>query len=154
MDVNVIVMDWRRLALSDYATAARGVPDVGRGLGQFINFLINTAGGNLNNVHLVGFSLGAHLVGNAGRELGGRVARITGKYRIFVSQRIMLFVTRLLKSVEIGRTYNISIRFLVFRFGSLVGQLAIPLDSESKGTKSVLIMFARELESCTILYSE
>ncbi|KAL0870630.1 hypothetical protein ABMA27_005590 [Loxostege sticticalis] len=77
-DVNVIVLDWRRLALSDYATAARGVPAVGRGLGQFINFLINTAGGNLNNFHLVGFSLGAHLVGNAGRELGGRVARITG----------------------------------------------------------------------------
>ncbi|KAL0821168.1 hypothetical protein ABMA28_005787 [Loxostege sticticalis] len=77
-DVNVIVLDWRRLATSLYDTAVRGVPDVGRGLGQFIRFLVNTAGGDLNNFHLVGFSLGAHLVGNAGRELGGRVARITG----------------------------------------------------------------------------
>ncbi|XP_063830081.1 pancreatic triacylglycerol lipase-like [Ostrinia nubilalis] len=77
-DVNVIVLDWRRLAISDYITAVRGVPGVGRGLGQFINFLLSTVGGNLNNFHLIGFSLGAHVVGNAGRELGGRVARVTG----------------------------------------------------------------------------
>ncbi|XP_026325964.1 pancreatic triacylglycerol lipase-like [Hyposmocoma kahamanoa] len=77
-DANVIVMDWRRLAISDYVTAARGVPDVGRGLGQFINFLNRETGLSLNNVHLVGFSLGSHVVGNAGRELGGRVARVTG----------------------------------------------------------------------------
>lgn len=78
MDVNIIVLDWRRLSLSNYYTAARGVPDVGRGLGQFIDFLIRTGGGNLNNVHLIGFSLGGHLVGNAGRFLRGRVARVTG----------------------------------------------------------------------------
>ncbi|XP_028161553.1 pancreatic triacylglycerol lipase-like [Ostrinia furnacalis] len=77
-DVNVISVDWRRLAASDYTTAARGVPAMGRGIGQFIRFLINTAGGDLSNFHLVGFSLGAHAVGNAGRELGGRVARVTG----------------------------------------------------------------------------
>ncbi|KAJ8714594.1 hypothetical protein PYW07_002819 [Mythimna separata] len=77
-DVNVIVLDWRRLALSDYATAARGVPAVGRGLGQFLAFLNRVTGQNYNQMHLVGFSLGAHLVGNAGRELNGRVARVTG----------------------------------------------------------------------------
>lgn len=71
-------MDWRRLALFDYATAARGVPAVGRGLGQFMNFLSEVTGLNFNNVHLVGFSLGAHVVGNAGREMGGRAARVTG----------------------------------------------------------------------------
>ncbi|XP_028043591.1 pancreatic lipase-related protein 2-like [Bombyx mandarina] len=77
-DVNVIVLDWRRLALSDYATAVRGVPAVGRGLGQFLTFLNGATGAPFNTMHLVGFSLGAHLVGNAGRELGGRVARVTG----------------------------------------------------------------------------
>ncbi|CAH0758114.1 unnamed protein product [Diatraea saccharalis] len=77
-DVNVIVLDWRRLARLDYATAVRGVPAVGRGLGQFIKFLVQTTWASLNDFHLVGFSLGAHLVGNAGRELGGQVARITG----------------------------------------------------------------------------
>jgi predicted esterase len=78
-NVNVIVVDWRRLAISTYTTAVRGIPAVGRGVGQFINFLCQTTGCNVNNFHIIGFSLGAHLAGNAGRELGGRVARITGK---------------------------------------------------------------------------
>ncbi|CAH2049273.1 unnamed protein product, partial [Iphiclides podalirius] len=77
-DTNVIVLDWRRLAASDYATAARGVPAVGRGLGQFLTFLNRVTNAPFNTMHLVGFSLGAHLVGNAGRELGGRAARVTG----------------------------------------------------------------------------
>ncbi|KAJ8714589.1 hypothetical protein PYW07_002814 [Mythimna separata] len=76
-DVNVIVMDWRRLAISNYVTAARGVPAAGRGLGQFLAFLNSVTGVPFDRMHLVGFSLGAHLVGNAGRELGGRVARVT-----------------------------------------------------------------------------
>ncbi|CAH0758113.1 unnamed protein product [Diatraea saccharalis] len=77
-DVNVIILDWRRLAISNYVTAVRGVPGVGRGLGQFIKFLIETTGADINEFHLIGFSLGAHVVGNAGRELEGKVARITG----------------------------------------------------------------------------
>ncbi|KAJ0175090.1 hypothetical protein K1T71_009231 [Dendrolimus kikuchii] len=77
-DTNVIVLDWRRLALSGYATAASGVPAVGRGLGQFIRFLIQVTGIRYSSIHLIGFSLGAHLVGNAGRELEGKVARVTG----------------------------------------------------------------------------
>ncbi|KPJ11708.1 Pancreatic lipase-related protein 2 [Papilio machaon] len=77
-DANVIVVDWNRVANSNYNTAVRGVPSVGQHLGNFLVWLINTAGGNWNNVHLVGFSLGAHVVGNAGRTAGGRPARVTG----------------------------------------------------------------------------
>ncbi|XP_063626996.1 pancreatic triacylglycerol lipase-like [Cydia splendana] len=77
-DYNVIVLDWSRLAISNYITAARGVPAVGRGLGEFLRFLHETTGAPYSSMHLVGFSLGAHLVGNAGRELGGAVARVTG----------------------------------------------------------------------------
>ncbi|KAJ8735412.1 hypothetical protein PYW07_007032 [Mythimna separata] len=75
-DVNVIVLDWSELANRSYTTAKGGTAEVGRGLGQFINWL---AGRGLlyNRVHLVGFSLGGHLVGNAGRETGSRVHRIT-----------------------------------------------------------------------------
>ncbi|KPI97552.1 Pancreatic lipase-related protein 2 [Papilio xuthus] len=77
-DANVIVVDWNRVANSNYNSAVRGVPSVGQHLGNFLVWLINSAGGNWNNVHLVGFSLGAHVVGNAGRTAGGRPARITG----------------------------------------------------------------------------
>ncbi|CAH2087474.1 unnamed protein product [Euphydryas editha] len=76
-DVNIIVMEWRRLASSDYITAVAGVPAVGRGLGQFLRFLNSVTGAPFETMHLVGFSLGAHVVGNAGRELNGKVARIT-----------------------------------------------------------------------------
>lgn len=65
--------------MSDYATAAAGVPAVGQGVGQFINWLHNSFGLRYENVHIVGFSLGAHIAGNAGRATRGRVARVTGK---------------------------------------------------------------------------
>ncbi|XP_013149425.1 PREDICTED: pancreatic lipase-related protein 2-like [Papilio polytes] len=77
-DANVIVVDWNRVANSNYNTAVRGVPNVGQHLGNFLVWLINNAGGNWNNVHLIGFSLGAHVVGNAGRTAGRRAARVTG----------------------------------------------------------------------------
>nr|XP_021200298.2 lipase member H [Helicoverpa armigera] len=75
-DVNVIVLDWSALANRSYTTAKGGTAEVGRGLGQFLNWL-STLGLSFERVHLVGFSLGGHLVGNAGRETGSRVKRIT-----------------------------------------------------------------------------
>lgn len=80
-DCNVIVVDWSSLANSNYNTAVAGVPNVGQHLGNFLVWLINTAGGNWNNVHLVGFSLGAHVVASAGRQAGSRPSRITGLYK-------------------------------------------------------------------------
>ncbi|XP_050671069.1 pancreatic lipase-related protein 2-like [Leptidea sinapis] len=77
-DVNVIVVDWQELAAANYVTAVAGVPSVGQHLGEFVNWLIENGGGVWDNVHLVGFSLGAHIVGNAGRTLDGRARRVTG----------------------------------------------------------------------------
>lgn len=37
-----------------------------------------------DQLHLIGFGLGAHVVGFAGRGLGGRAARITGKNKITI----------------------------------------------------------------------
>ncbi|KAL0851371.1 hypothetical protein ABMA28_007187 [Loxostege sticticalis] len=81
MDVNVIVVDWRRHAQTDvhqYYRAANSVPSVGNHLGDFLTWLIRNGGGNWGNVHLVGFSLGAHIVGNAGRRANGTPSRVTG----------------------------------------------------------------------------
>ncbi|XP_023937353.2 pancreatic triacylglycerol lipase-like [Bicyclus anynana] len=77
-DVNIIMCDWRTVAIAIYGSAVNGVPNVGRNLGQFLDFLHRVTGASFNNMHLIGFSLGAHVAGNAGRELRGRVARITG----------------------------------------------------------------------------
>ncbi|CAG9581223.1 unnamed protein product [Danaus chrysippus] len=77
-DVNVIVLDWSSAASGLYTTSVRAVPDVGNHLATFLRFLFNTAGGNWNNVHLVGHSLGAHVMGNAGRAAPSRPVRVTG----------------------------------------------------------------------------
>ncbi|XP_063549198.1 pancreatic triacylglycerol lipase-like [Cydia strobilella] len=77
-DANVIVVDWSALASSLYSTASAGVPSVGQYLGNFLVWLINTAGGDWDNVHLVGHSLGAHAVAVAGRMAGGLATRVTG----------------------------------------------------------------------------
>ncbi|XP_047520248.1 pancreatic lipase-related protein 2-like [Pieris napi] len=77
-EYNVIALDWRRGANGLYSSSVRAIPDTGEHLAFFISWLISSFGGNLNNVHLIGYSLGAHVVGNAGRTLGRRVARISG----------------------------------------------------------------------------
>ncbi|XP_034831727.1 pancreatic lipase-related protein 2-like [Maniola hyperantus] len=77
-DHNVIVVDWSALADQSYNTAVRGVVDVGRHVGNFVQWLINTGGGNWNRVHLVGHGLGAHIIGNAGRLALGHPVRVTG----------------------------------------------------------------------------
>lgn len=76
-DVNIIVLDWSKLANKGYTTAKAGVAAVGTALGQFINYLIANRLSSYRKMHLVGFSLGAHLVGNAGRKAKGSIARIT-----------------------------------------------------------------------------
>lgn len=81
-DCNVIVVDWSSLASANYFTAVSGVPDVGWHLGNFLVWLRNNFNLNWNNIHVVGHSLGAHIVGNAGRTLGGHASRITGRFEL------------------------------------------------------------------------
>lgn len=65
--------------MSDYVTASAGIPAVGEAVGDFINWLNQDFGLPYDQVFLVGFSLGAHLVGYAGRATGGAVARVEGQ---------------------------------------------------------------------------
>nr|XP_034833550.1 LOW QUALITY PROTEIN: pancreatic lipase-related protein 2-like [Maniola hyperantus] len=77
-DVNIIVLDWRVAASGDYVSAALRVPATGRALGNFLQWFLGHGGGDWNNLHLVGYSFGAHIMGTAGRVLGGRPIRVTG----------------------------------------------------------------------------
>ena len=66
--------------ISSYPSAANTLP-VGNLMGDMVNFLVNQ-NGSLTRFHFIGFSLGAHVVGNAGArvfELTNRkVPRVTG----------------------------------------------------------------------------
>jgi len=66
-----------------YGFAVKNVPLVGKRVGEFVHFLMqNGAVKSLEQIHLLGFSLGSHVSGNAGntlRELTGQIpARISG----------------------------------------------------------------------------
>jgi len=75
-------------AVPNYVRAAANTRLVGRQLAK----LIRSLNVPLEKVHMIGFSLGAHVAGFAGAELGN-VSRITGKSNtprmIFMSCKII-----------------------------------------------------------------
>ncbi|XP_050546187.1 lipase member H-like isoform X2 [Daktulosphaira vitifoliae] len=79
MDVNVILVDWsdvwsKKLSYKYAVSQSHDLIDL---LANFINVLgPHGILKNLNDVTLVGHSLGAHVVGNVGRKLNGEVKRI------------------------------------------------------------------------------
>ncbi|XP_059082427.1 pancreatic lipase-related protein 2-like isoform X2 [Tigriopus californicus] len=77
-DVNVISLDWEALAGMDYFEAASNSRQVGFVLGDFISLLVESVGVPWENLHVIGFSLGAQTVGHAGHYLNGQLPRITG----------------------------------------------------------------------------
>ena len=70
---NIISVDWRHLAHNEwYPTSLGNTVPVGRGLGVFIKYLVQFFDDlQLEDFHVIGFSLGAHVAGNAGYHLGG-----------------------------------------------------------------------------------
>merc|ERR1719319_96024 len=83
-EVRVLVLDWEVEAegLLHYDRASTKAVAVGRALGACLAHLVMVHGLAPGRVHLVGHSLGGHLVGVAGREVewltGARLARVTG----------------------------------------------------------------------------
>ncbi|KAL1488548.1 hypothetical protein ABEB36_015011 [Hypothenemus hampei] len=80
-DCNVILMDWKIGARgTHYASAAANTELVGRELGLLLVKMVET-GLSPKNIHLIGFSLGAHVAGSASEPLkqkGYLIGRITG----------------------------------------------------------------------------
>ena len=85
MNVTVVAVQWASLARGPwYDEAAANTQTVAKHL---YNFLLNLeeSGLNIEQVHIIGFSLGAHVAGFTGALLEGRLGRITGKYLYFYS---------------------------------------------------------------------
>ncbi|XP_065572804.1 lipase member I-like isoform X6 [Artemia franciscana] len=79
---NLIYVDWEKSAVAPlYNTAAANTKDVGHEVSKLVYFLISN-GANLSTVHIVGFSLGAHVAGFAAKHFrkkyGQMLPRITG----------------------------------------------------------------------------
>lgn len=81
---NVILVDWSPISATPwYTTAVSLIPLVGTYIAKFISFLIKDGKFPVNNIHLIGFSLGAEISGFVGQQLqeyGIKLPRITGNF--------------------------------------------------------------------------
>ncbi|NXO63467.1 LIPL lipase, partial [Phainopepla nitens] len=77
-DSNVIVVDWLVRAQQHYPVSAAYTRLVGKDVATFIDWLEERFNYPLNNLHLLGYSLGAHAAGIAGNLTKKKVNRITG----------------------------------------------------------------------------
>ncbi|XP_012683807.1 lipoprotein lipase [Clupea harengus] len=75
---NVIVVDWLSTAQNHYVIAAQNTKSVGQDIAHFIDWMEETTNIPLENLHLIGYSLGAHVAGFAGSHTSNKVGRITG----------------------------------------------------------------------------
>ncbi|XP_017479456.1 PREDICTED: phospholipase A1-like [Rhagoletis zephyria] len=66
---NVFTIDWSRGAVADYLTASYRVKPVGKVLAKFIDFLQREAGIRYEDLYVIGFSMGAHIAGIAGKHI-------------------------------------------------------------------------------------
>ncbi|KAJ7335204.1 hypothetical protein JRQ81_013145 [Phrynocephalus forsythii] len=77
-DANIVVVDWLPLAHQLYTNAVNNTRVVGKEVAKLLNWLQEKEGFQLQNVHLIGYSLGAHAAGFAGNYVHGTIGRITG----------------------------------------------------------------------------
>ncbi|XP_055627638.1 lipase member H-A-like [Toxorhynchites rutilus septentrionalis] len=76
-DVNVCVVDWGKLAIHGYTIAVKNTYKVADYIASFITRLTDQ-GVSLDEVTLVGHSLGAQIAGHTGRKLEGKIGAIYG----------------------------------------------------------------------------
>lgn len=82
-DVNVVIVDWVGGAGVAYDQAVTNTRLVGAQIAQLIRALMEVHNYDPKNVHLIGFSLGAHVAGFAGKDMNKfnkdhKLGRITG----------------------------------------------------------------------------
>lgn len=77
-EANVVIVDWISLAHRLYPDAVNHTQRVGLSIADMLNWLQDEHYLSLSNVHLIGYSLGAHVAGYAGTNVRGSLGRITG----------------------------------------------------------------------------
>ena len=100
-DINVVVVAWYNGSHVAYNQAAANCRLVGVQIAHLIEVLHSEVGLAYSSVHIIGYSLGAHVAGYAGRSLrkrGHQIARITGKHYFY--SKIILSLTQLSTSSQ------------------------------------------------------
>ncbi|XP_067250936.1 endothelial lipase isoform X1 [Chanodichthys erythropterus] len=77
-EANVVVVDWLGLAHQLYPDAVNHTRRVGQSIATLLDWLQEEEKLQLEDVHMIGYSLGAHVAGYAGTFVNGNIGRITG----------------------------------------------------------------------------
>ncbi|XP_029044589.2 lipase member H-like isoform X1 [Osmia bicornis bicornis] len=76
-DVNLIAVDWGDVAIDiNYVFVSSQVTVIGKAVAEFLEKLSRVI--DLNTLHVIGHSLGAHVAGQIGRSMNVTLTRITG----------------------------------------------------------------------------
>lgn len=89
--MNLIAVNWESSSHTlNYLGAANLVQPIGVYVAQLIDFLVDKKLASLDDIHVIGFSLGAHAAGYAGKNVkSGKLPKIVG-YELFVVLRLRL----------------------------------------------------------------
>lgn len=75
----MICVDWSLIAIDwTYIAARLRCKEIGNYIAELILMLTNNTYQEMDNIHILGFSMGAHIAGYAGKRLDGQLMRITG----------------------------------------------------------------------------
>ncbi|KAF5297627.1 hypothetical protein FQR65_LT09954 [Abscondita terminalis] len=81
-NTNILIMDWPELQFAPYTHIFCNVPNVAFQISKFLCDLSNLTDIQLSNVHIIGYSFGAHIAGYLGRttilQCNQKIGRITG----------------------------------------------------------------------------
>lgn len=84
-DFNIIIVDWSNGAKAPYEQAVGNTRMVGAQMAELIRFLVNSTNATYGSFYFVGFDLGGHTAGFAGKIIGKQegtlLGRITGMIR-------------------------------------------------------------------------
>lgn len=77
----MICVDWKRYSTDlSYAVATMRAKHIGHDIAQVLTRITYNLTKGVENIHLIGHSMGAHIAGFVGKNLVDKIPRITGKY--------------------------------------------------------------------------
>ncbi|XP_023034209.1 endothelial lipase isoform X3 [Drosophila willistoni] len=78
-DYNMIAVDWSRGRSLEYATSVAAVSGAGKKIADLIDYLVKNYQMSLDELEVVGFSLGAHVAGYTAKQVTtGQVRKVVG----------------------------------------------------------------------------
>lgn len=81
-EYNVICVDWKQYSTDlSYAVARARAKHIARDIAKVLTRITYDLTIGVETMHLIGHSMGAHIVGFVGKNLVDKIPRITGIYR-------------------------------------------------------------------------